>query len=135
MKILIELCSGNRFALLGKVSVNMGPCSFDVPRGYITDFASIPSYLHWWIRPTDDRAVPAAIAHDWMYHTHIVTRGVADAIFLQLLREHGMPRRKAKLMAWAVRQFGKRPYMRGPDELRERQPELAHHIKPTPEIE
>lgn len=133
--IITELLDGNLFALVDPVRVRIGPMTIVVPAGYITDFASLPSVLHWWIRPTDKRAVRAAVVHDWIYHTHILPRGIGDAVFQVILRQDGMPRRKAKLLSTAVRACGKRSYMGGPDKLKARSPHLADFIKTTPDIE
>jgi len=129
------LRAGSLFELVDPVAVSIGPVLVVVPAGYVTDFASLPAVLHWWIRPTDIRSARAAIVHDWIYHTHILPRSLADAIFQVVLRLDGMPRRKAKILTAAVRAYGKRAYMAGPDRLVERSPSLAGHIRPTSDIE
>lgn len=133
--IITELLDDNLFQLVEPVEFTCGPMSIVVPAGYVTDFASLPAVLHWWIRPTDRRAVRAAVIHDWIYHTHILPRVIGDAIFQVVLRIDGMPRRKAKLLSTAVRSCGKRSYMGGPDKLKARSPHLARFIRTTPDIE
>jgi len=133
--IRTELLHENLFLLLEPVIVSIGQIRVIVPDGYVTDFTSIPPVLHWWIRPTDRRGARAAVVHDWIYHTHIYPRCIADAIFQVVLRKDGMPRSKAKALTSAVHAFGKRAYMRGPDKLRERAPGLAKYIKVTSIIE
>ena len=133
--IISELLDDNLFRLVEPVVMSIGQTRIIVPDGYVTDFASLPSVLHWWIRPTDSRGARAAIVHDWIYHTHIYPRCVADAFYQVILRQDGMPRRKAKLLCSSVHAFGKGAYMRGPDKLRKRTPHLAAYIKGTPIIE
>lgn len=133
--IVTRLLDGNLWEILEPVEFKCGPISIVVPVGYVTDFASIPVLLHWWIRPTDNRVARGAVVHDWIYHTHCLPRVIADAIFQVIMRLDGTPRNKAKLLSTAVRTCGKGSYMRGPDKLRERTPHLAKYIKDTPEIE
>ena len=102
MAPLLRLLPGNLFELMEPVSASVGPIKIEVPAGFVTDLASIPSVLHWWIRPTDSRAATAAIVHDWLYLTHSVPRAVADALFLSLLRADGMPRIRAKALIVGV---------------------------------
>jgi hypothetical protein len=136
IEIRTTLLSGNLFRLNADIHININDVIvFTVPEGYVSDMAGIPWFLHWWLRPTDRRVARAAIAHDYMYHVHLLQRSIADSVFQVLLREDGTSRRKAKLMTWAVHLFGKLAYMRGPAKLRARTPELEHLIKETSRIE
>ncbi len=107
----------------------------EIPAGYVTDYASIPAALHWLINPDDEKVMLAALVHDFIYHTHVVSRAVADAIFYQLLRQSGLARRLAKLMFLSVHLTGKRGYLAGPDKLRKRSPRLGRYIAQTPAYE
>jgi hypothetical protein len=42
------------------------PRAVTVPRGFVTDLATIPVYFWWAIKPTG-RHGHAAILHDWLY--------------------------------------------------------------------
>ena len=82
-----------------------------IPRGFTTDFASIPRLLHCWFAPSDPAIIPAAIAHDRLYrlsagNTQKATRFHADALFRELMIAKGMGRIKAWLAWAAVRVFG-----------------------------
>lgn len=89
--------------------------NIEVPEGFITDFASIPSFLRDKVAVNDDHRL-AAIAHDYLYSNlgHLVqynrdlfyTRKEADEIFYQLMISEGVGRFKAWVMYRAVRVFG-----------------------------
>lgn len=76
-----------------------------VPAGFETDFASVPR-LFWRIVPPWGRYSPAAVVHDFLYHTGLVTRVEADRIFLDLMTKLGVPTWKCRMMYWAVRVGG-----------------------------
>ena len=56
-----------------------------IPKGFVTDFASVPRFLWWFIAPDDDGIAVPAIAHDMLCRTGWVNRTVADSIFYQLM--------------------------------------------------
>lgn len=74
-----------------------------VPRGTVTDFASIPRlpFIFWVL---GDRYRKPAVVHDYAYDMHFVTRATADAILREACRAVDDRRtvRKA-LAAWARR--------------------------------
>ena len=75
--------------------------------GFRTDGASIPRLL-WRIfgSPYDPDIFAAAIAHDALYRGEIVPRKDADAAFLRMMEESGVPKRKRRLVWRGVRWFG-----------------------------
>ena len=75
--------------------------------GFRTDGASIPRIL-WRVfgSPYDPDIFPAAIAHDALYRGEIVERKDADAAFLRMMEESGVPERKRRLVWRGVRWFG-----------------------------
>ena len=76
-----------------------------VPAYFEYDGASVP-FFGWLATttPFDPRVMKAALAHDWLYHTHNVwDRKAADLLFYKLLRENNLSYIKSKLMYWAVR--------------------------------
>lgn len=88
-----------------------------IPRGFKTDFASIPDIgrvlidrFGWSIEP--------AVIHDWLYAIGEGTtaeereshRGAADRIFLEALEDNGVGLATRSLMFAAVRLFGHAPY-------------------------
>lgn len=95
-----------------------------VPAGTVTDLASVPKLLRWWIEPSDLRQ--ASIAHDLIYRCagwvpsayYIIggkpceerwTRRDADLLFARIMRESGVgiiARRNAyrgvRLAGWLI---------------------------------
>ncbi len=76
-----------------------------VPKGFITDFASVPRFLWGWI-PYWGKWGKASVIHDYLYQTHQVERSIADAIFYEAMLVEGTKKWKARLMYRAVRLFG-----------------------------
>lgn len=55
-----------------------------VPKGYVTDGHTMPPILGVFINPYS-YDLYAALLHDWLYDTHIVTRKQADKEYLRLM--------------------------------------------------
>lgn len=87
--------SGERYVLADDYSarVDVGCETFfiDVPAGFATDGASIPRRL-WPVigHPFEPIRMRAALIHDWIYSSHILTRREADAVYREVLLETGM---------------------------------------------
>lgn len=77
-----------------------------VPAGFIFDGASIYRPL-WSILHPMGRYRNAALIHDYLYRTGIVSRARADEIFLEAMEELEVPWRRRRLMYRAVRLFGR----------------------------
>ena len=80
-----------------------------VPKGFITDLASVPRSF-WTIFPPFGRYTPAAVIHDFLYSRYNSTginRTLSDKIFLHIMKELGVSFLKRKIMYKAVRLFGK----------------------------
>lgn len=79
-----------------------------VPKGFVTDFASIPRiFLN--ILPKLDTHRRAAILHDYLYATEgigIYSRAKCDSIFLEAMKVLGVPFMKRWAMYLAVRSGG-----------------------------
>lgn len=76
---------------------------FVVPKGFVTDFASVPRIPVAFLL-TGDCAHEAAVIHDWLYTSHEVDRATADAVFREAV-ELGNPGWRAWLM-WAGVRLG-----------------------------
>ena len=98
-----------RYELTEDVEFNNGVISLVVPKGFLTDFASVPRFL-WAIFPPIDRWSRAALIHDYLYRTGKVSRAEADAIFLAIMKEDGVPWYQRWPMYLAVRTFGYLPW-------------------------
>ncbi len=80
-----------------------------VPKGYVTDFASIPGWIQWLIAPFG-RHSEAAVVHDWLYTLGTKgdreSRKIADLTFRRALAIVGVKFVRRNLMYWAVRMGG-----------------------------
>lgn len=78
-----------------------------IKKNFKTDGASIPRFLwricgHPWISPRD---IPA-IAHDWLYASHLTTRKFADQAYRSLQKRVGIGWIKRNVEYYALRMFG-----------------------------
>ena len=89
-----------------------------VPRGMITDLASVPRAFRWYAGRVGPH-LEASIVHDFLYIAwqDIPDRGLdeadrkfADDLFLQAMWKARMRRSKALALYYAVRAFGARAY-------------------------
>ncbi len=81
-----------------------------VPRGFITDFASVPWYGQTVVRP-DGPAARAAIIHDWLYAIgERDKRKDADDIFLRAMELYGVSTIERNAAYQAVRLGGENGY-------------------------
>lgn len=77
----------------------------DVPKGFVTDLASIPNYL-WSVLQKTGRYGNAAIYHDWLYWQQDVHRSVADRVFDRAMHDMGVDPSTRRLIWAGVRVFG-----------------------------
>lgn len=88
-----------------------------VPRGAITDFASIPNFLHSLLSPLNN-TIYAAVLHDYLYRdphapeASAVSRADADRAFYWGMRACGVRRHTAGLMYIGVKAGGRGSYKR-----------------------
>lgn len=81
------------------------PLRIIVPRGFVTDFASVPPLLTWAV-PRYGLHTRAAILHDFLYSRKgKCPRFVADAIFRQAMEDCKVPWLTRVVMYYAVRLF------------------------------
>lgn len=84
-----------------------------VPKGFKTDFASVPSVLHWFVVPYGKHS-KASVLHDWLYHTignnKQYTRYQCDRLFLIGLLYSDVPVWRSIIMFCAVRLCGWIPW-------------------------
>jgi len=81
-----------------------GP-TVEVPKGFVTDLASIPR-VFWSALPTDGIYTFPAIVHDYMYWNQIHSREIADSIFRQGMADMKVPNAVATTIYTAVRLGG-----------------------------
>ena len=79
------------------------------PKGYVTDFASIPAFAQWLISPFGKHA-EAAVVHDWLYTLGTpgdkIGRRRADKTFRRALKLVGVGPIRRHVMYWSVRLGG-----------------------------
>lgn len=69
-----------------------------VPKGFITDGASVPR-IFWWVASPGTDAFEAAVIHDWYL---MVQPSIADLMFFKYLLAYGVPKWRAYLLYWSV---------------------------------
>jgi hypothetical protein len=76
--------------------------SFTIPKGFETDFASVPRLFRWLV-PTSGEYTKAAVVHDFLWRTNPADKRVADNIFRRMLRELEVPVLRRYVMWGTVR--------------------------------
>ena len=111
-KLDVSMLKGGRRAELNEeFSVRVGKVSafvdevVTVPKGFVTDFASIPRVVRSFI-PQLGRYSWAAVVHDYLYSEGDGKRKDADLLFLALMASSGVPWWKRRLIYRAVRLGG-----------------------------
>ena len=99
---------GKNWTLLEPVpySIKATGESGEVPRGFVTDFASIPAAARGILEPYG-RYGRAAVVHDYLYWKNEPPREKADRAFKELMESSGTPAALRGTMYQAVRDFGK----------------------------
>lgn len=100
-----------------------------VPKGFQTDFASVPWPASMLI-PMSGQYNQAAVLHDYLYWTQTRSRAEADKIFLEAMEVLGVNPFKRQLMYCAVRLGGWMPWIHHAKELKKR--EISQNLPQTP---
>jgi hypothetical protein len=82
-----------------------GLVDIEVPRGFVTDLASIPPLFFSLLRP-DGNYAHAAVVHDFLYWEQTSTRAVADEVFRDAMRYLEVDPETVATIFNAVRLFG-----------------------------
>lgn len=104
--------ASGEWRLLSDWGVDTRAGRLTVRAGFLSDGASIPRWLWSLVGPRFDcKTFPCALAHDALYAAELPCPGawrrdVADAIFRDLLKEHGVSVVKREAYWAAVRLFG-----------------------------
>ena len=106
LEVREDLKNPNAWELLSPLIYRGKWETFQVPQGFVTDFASTPRLI-WWLIPPYGRYTRAAVLHDWFYRIRadMMPRKEADGIFRRVMREEGVGWRRWVMWA-AVRLFG-----------------------------
>jgi hypothetical protein len=102
---------GKYWTLLEPVtySIRATGASGEVPRGFVTDFASVPAAMRSMIKPYGKHG-RAAVIHDYLYWRNEEPRHNADLAFKESLEESGTPLPLRMAMYGAVRDFGEKAW-------------------------
>lgn len=75
--------------------------------GFVTDGASVPR-MAWFLagHPMESPRIVAALAHDWLYASHVTDRETADKIYAAILRAVGRASWRVYVEYAALRRFG-----------------------------
>lgn len=105
-KLEVEYIDGENWILTAPlVYQTTGGDTWEVPEHFVTDYASIPRLL-WTLVGDPDSCGPAAVLHDYLYRTGIVSRAEADRLFYEALGDLGMRASKRYVMWLALRAAG-----------------------------
>ena len=75
--------------------------------GFVTDGASVPR-MAWFLagHPMESPRIVAALAHDWLYASHVTDRKTADEIYAAILRAVGRASWRVAVEYAALHKFG-----------------------------
>lgn len=108
--LILKKLKNNRWELLVDIEYNFKYSPYVdykmfIPKGLITDLASVPQFL-WNIFPPHGNYAVAAIIHDTLYRLKEYPRELADAWFRELMKELEISFWKRNIMYFSVRLFG-----------------------------
>lgn len=101
---------------VGRIAVTLGEIGwrgYVLPAGFMSDGATVPRFLWWFLPPWGDRATVAALFHDWLTTAHAEgnplpgaeTRADCDRLFRECLIDLGVSAFKARLCWLGVRAY------------------------------
>ena len=93
-----------------------------VPKGFVTDFASVPRVPIVYSL-FGDRAHREAVVHDYLYQTHLVPKAMADKVFLEAMKARGKSPFVRYGMYWGVVLGGAGSYKSGPSRYQQLNPD------------
>ena len=78
---------------------------FTIPKGFITDGASVPK-IFWNILSPWGIYSPAAVAHDWLYYSQTTTKDFADDMLMAGMKKLGTSALECNIIYGAVNKAG-----------------------------
>lgn len=101
---------------VGRIASTMseiGWRGYTLPAGFMSDGASVPRFLWWFLPPWGDRSTVAALFHDYLTENHkkgfpltgARTRAACDRLFRECLIELGVSPLRAWLAWLGVRAY------------------------------
>jgi len=102
---VIPFSDGRNFMLCEDLYFKSGKWTVVVPRGFVTDFASIPRAFWTGYLPTGPYQW-ASVVHDYLYWEQTTSREEADAIFLEAMTQSGVKPADRTIIYHSVRLAG-----------------------------
>lgn len=106
--LLLEPYGDRKWILKEEYVYEINGYCLKVPKGFVTDLASVPRVL-WVFFPPYGKYTEAAVVHDYLYseiNDTGINRELADKIFNHIMKELGVSFYKRNSMYRAVRTFG-----------------------------
>ena len=118
MELKVNIIREDVFILLEDVYVEVMGYRITVKAGFDFDGASIPRAL-WSVfgNPLSGKFRIAALVHDVLYASQVLSKEVCDRIFLSLMEVHGVGYLKRVSMYQAVSKFGMDAWKNNQNEL------------------
>ena len=114
-KLLVNDLMNGKFELFSDYVYKTKEYLIKVPKGFVTDYASIPKLFRTVVLPYGEHS-GASVIHDWLYSSMCnldISREKADKIFLEILKEEKVNFLLRIVMYIAVRKFGRSRFRNG----------------------
>lgn len=114
-KLLVKDLMNGKFELFSDYVYKTREYTIKVPKGFVTDYASVPKLLRIIILPYGKHS-GASVVHDWLYSSNCnldINREKADKIFLEVLKEEKVNFLLRTFMYLVVRKFGRSRFRNG----------------------
>lgn len=91
MNIPVEKTETGKFRLTKTYQIETSLCTFNIPRGFVTNFATTPKWIHW-LYPPRGKYDRAALLHDYFCNVNnrykVLPEGkrVCDKLFLEVMK-------------------------------------------------
>lgn len=109
--LIVEFVEEGQFRLFSPLVYENKAFVITAHIGFETDGASIPAVLHGVVGcPFGEAYTKAAVIHDALYRSALLSRKMSDYIFLEAMLSLGVDRPKARAMYLAVRAGGESSY-------------------------
>lgn len=109
--LVVEFIGAGQYKLFAPLVYENNTFAIKAHAGFETDGASIPAVLHGVIGcPFGEAYTKAAVIHDALYRSALLSRKMSDYIFLEAMLSLGVDRPKARAMYLAVRAAGEPSY-------------------------
>ena len=118
-KLLVKDLMNGKFELFSDYVYKTKEYLIKVPKGFVTDYASIPKLFRTVVLPYGKHS-GASVIHDWLYSSMCnldISREKADKIFLEILKEEKVNFLLRIVMYIAVRKVGRSRFRNGVESL------------------